>query len=113
MEKTKIDFEKAQENILTYLKLLLEKKGMADLPPEIMANMLLDLHVRFNNFLFVSVMQGMKDDGYKKFDAFIESSPSLAKSTKFLQDNVENIGEITEKARNEFEQIYLGENNKK
>lgn len=110
MENTKIDFEKVQADILTYLKLLLEKKGMGDLPPEILANMLLDLHIRFNNFLFVSVMQGMGEDGFKKFDEFVESNPSLEESMKFLQDNVENINEVIERARGEFEQVYLGEN---
>lgn len=109
MKNIKIDYEKAQEDILSYLKLLLEKKGMGNLPSEILANMLVDLHIRFNNYLFVSVLQGLNGEGYKKIDEFLESDPTPEESTKFLQENVSGIDQLIEKAREEFERIYLEE----
>ncbi|PIU07738.1 MAG: hypothetical protein COT31_03805 [Candidatus Moranbacteria bacterium CG08_land_8_20_14_0_20_34_16] len=109
MKNTKIDFKKAQEDILGYLKLLLEKKGMVNLPPEILSEMLLDLHSRFDNYLFASVMQGLNEEGYKKIDEFIESDPKTEELMKFLQDNVPEIDQLIENARGEFEKIYLGE----
>lgn len=104
----KINLEKADKEIVVYIEMLLEKKGMDKLPPEILGDMLVDMYTRFQNFLFLSVMQKMDKDGYRKFDEFVESEPSPEEAQKFLQDNVENLQQVVREAMNEFENVYLG-----
>lgn len=105
----KIDLEKADKGVITYLELLLEKKGMSSLPEDVLADMLLDLYPRFENFLFLSIMQSMEADKYRKFDEFLETNPDPEQSKKFLEENVENLSFVVRKAMDEFESVYLGE----
>lgn len=110
MEKTnkKIDLEKADKEVITYLELLLEKKKMTGLPEDILADMLMDLYIRFENFLFLSVMQKMDPQKYQKFDDFMETNPTPTESQNFLQNNVDDLGAVIRGAMAEFEDIYLG-----
>ena len=89
-KKNNLDIEKADKEIITYLELLLEKKGMDKLPSEILADMLMDLYPRFQNFLFLSVMQKMPAEKMDKFESFLESSPTPEESRKFMEENTEN-----------------------
>jgi|GEM_PF-2330384 len=108
----KIDIEKADERIVTYLEDLLERKGMGIMPPNILADMLMDLFGRFNNHILLSAMQKMDPEKYKLFDEFIESNPKTEEAQKFLEENVENLDEVVGESMKEFEKIYLGEKDK-
>lgn len=103
----KIDIEKADKEILTFLELLLTKKGMGGMPPDILADMLMDLYSRFENFLLLSVMQKMDPEKYAKFDAFLETNPAPEESQKFMEENVPNLREVVKDAMDEFAKIYL------
>ncbi len=105
----KIDIEKADKRILTYLEDLLERKGMGIMPPNILADMLMDLYIRFNNHILLSAMQKMDPEKYKLFDEFIESNPTAEDAQKFLEENVENLDEVMGESMAEFEKVYLGE----
>lgn len=112
-QNQKIDIAQADERIVTFLESLLERKGMGIMPPNILADMLMDLYIRFNNHILLSAMQKMDPEKYKLFDEFIESNPSPEKAQKFLEENVENLDEVMGESMKEFENIYLGEKNNK
>jgi hypothetical protein len=103
----RITVDNADEQVLTYLKILLTKKGMEILPPEILADMLIDLYSRFESFLFLSVMQNMDPEKYQALDDYLITAPSPEKSMEFLRNNVNNIDEVLQNAMVEFEKIYL------
>lgn len=105
-----IDFEKYQKAVLVYLEMLLEKRGMQVLPGEIFADMILDLYLRFEQLLFLTILQEVDDEKFKQFESFMENDHSQEESLRFLTENVENLDEITGKAMREFESIYLSEN---
>lgn len=108
-QRQKIDLEKVDNEVLTFLELLLAKKGMGGMPAELVADMLVDLHSRFENFILLSIMQKMDPEKYEKFDAFIETNPTPEESHKFLEENVENLKEVVKEAMDEFAKIYLSE----
>ena len=103
----KIDIEKADSEVLTFLELLLAKKGMGGMPAELVADMLIDLYSRFENFLLLSVMQKMDPEKYANFDAFLETNPTPEDSQKFMEENVDNLSEAVRGAMDEFAKIYL------
>lgn len=106
-QSQKIDIEKVDSEVLTFLELLLAKKGMGGMPAELVADMLVDLHSRFENFLLLSVMQKMDPENYAKSDAFIETNPAPEESQKFMEENVENLHEVVKESMDEFAKIYL------
>lgn len=106
--KQKLDLEKADNQIITYLEILINKKGLGSMPPEILKDMLMDLYPRFEKFLFLSAMQNLTEEGYKKMDAFIGKKPKPEKSMEFLKENIKDFPAVIEKAMNDFEDIYLG-----
>ncbi len=108
-KKPTIDFEKADKEVLTYLELLLEKKGMGGMPANILSDMIMDLYGRFDHFMTLSVIQKMKPDKYKEFDKLIESNSTPEKTMKFMEENVENLQEVIKEAMEEFEKVYLSE----
>lgn len=108
-KKSTIDFEKADKEVLTYLELLLEKKGMGGMPSNILADMIMDLYGRFDHFLTLSVMQKMNPDAYKQFDGLLESDPTPEKTMEFMEKHVPNLQEVIKEAMEEFEKIYLSE----
>lgn len=95
------------DKIMTYLKALLEKKGMSGLPSEILADMLMDLYGKFEGYLLANVMEEMDDKTAEKFEAFIQSNPAKKESMKFLKENFANIQDVVKKSMLEFEKIYL------
>lgn len=108
-QKQKIDLEKADDRIVTYLEDLLERKGMGIMPPNLLADMLMDLYIRFNNIVFLSAMQKMEPEKYKLFDEFVESNPTPEDAHKFLEENVDDLDGVIGRAKAEFEKIYLGD----
>jgi hypothetical protein len=109
----KIDIDKADDRIVTYLESLLEKKGMGNLPPNILSDMILDLYDRFDSMLFLNVMRSMDPEKYQKFDEFLETKPGIEESSKFLHENVENLEQVLRDTMVEFESIYLGKQEQK
>ncbi len=103
------EFEKHEKAILTYLEMLLEKKGMRDLPDEIIADMIIELYLRFEQLLFLSVLQELDDGKFDKFQNFIQSTHGRDESLKFLTENTDNLDEIIRRTMHEFEAIYLCE----
>jgi len=101
------EFEKHEKSVLTYLEMLLEKKGMQDLPAEIFADMLVELYLRFEQLLFLSILQELDDDKFEMFQNFMQSEHSREESLKFLTQNSDNLDEIIRRTMREFESVYL------
>lgn len=93
---------------------LLSQKGMDDMPEEIKANMLMDLYSRFEQWLFLSVMQELDKDQLDKFDDFLaeqedKENPDPQETENFLMEQVPNYEEVLKRAMEDFSRTYLGE----
>lgn len=106
---TKINLEQADENVLVFLKTLLEKKGMGVLPDNLVADMLLDLYTRFQNMLLLSIMNEMDTDTLSRFNDLMGEGAEMEESYKFFKENVPNMEEIVVDTMEEFSEVYLGE----
>jgi hypothetical protein len=101
--------DNADDQIVNYLKLLLEKKGMNILPPNLVADMLLDLYSRFEAYLLVSALEQIEPEKYAEFDALMEDEMDPDKGLEFIKNNLPNYKDVTMGAMAEFEKTYLGE----
>jgi len=106
---TTINLEQADKNVLEFLTKLLEKKGMGVLPDNLVADMLLDLFIRFQNFLLLSVMNEMDTETLAQFNELIGEGGDFDESLAFFKDKVLNLEEIVAKTMEEFAKTYLGE----
>jgi transcription elongation factor Elf1 len=104
---SKTNSKNVDDEISSYLKSLLEKKGMGILPQEILDNMLVDLYSRFNNFLFLNIMKKIPKEKYKEFDHFRETQPTPKQSMDFMKNNVTNLNKFVEESFLDFEKIFL------
>lgn len=109
MEKQKIQLETQNKIILIYLENLIRRKGVVRMPEAIFSDMVTDLFVRFNKFLFLSVMQTLSASDYEKFEDFLEKDASLEEMFDFLKNNVSNLDEVIDQGMADFEKIYLFE----
>jgi len=106
---TKINLEQADAKVLDFLTMLLEEKGMGTLPDNLVADMLMDLFTRFQNFLLLSVMKELDEKTLAKFNELIGEGGDLDKSFAFFEDNVPNMEKIVTRTMEEFARVYLGE----
>lgn len=106
---TKINLEQADANVLEFLTMLLEKKGMGVLPDNLAADMLMDLFGRFQNFLLLSVMNEMDEKTLAKFNELMGEGADMNESYAFFKANVAGIEEIVIRTMDEFAKTYLGE----
>lgn len=107
MEKQKTQLEPQDKIILVYLENLIRRKGVKEMPEAIFSDMVTDLWVRFNKFLFLSVMQTLSSSDYEKFEDFLEKDSSMEEMLDFLKNNVENLEEVIDQGMANFERVYL------
>ena len=105
----KPELEIQDKVILTYLEELIRKKGVKKMPEDILSDMVVDLWLRFDRFIFLSVMQTLSSGDHEKFDEFLEKEPNQEEMMDFLKNNVDNLEEVIKQAMEDFEKIYLGE----
>lgn len=95
--------------ILSYLRDLLKKKGVEETPEDILSDMIADLWIRFDRFIFLSVMQNLAPSDYEKFDEFLEKEPAKEEMMDFLKNNVDDLDGTIKQAMEDFEKVYLEE----
>jgi hypothetical protein len=101
------DLNNADEQVLTYIKLLLQKKGMDIMPPDILADMILDLYGRFEAYLMVSLLNRIDPAKYAEFDEAVESEDQAARAVEFFKENLPDYNEAIMDAMADFEKTYL------
>ncbi len=107
--KNSINLKQVDKKIIDYLKVLIHKKKMDKLPAEILSKILLDLYVRFEKVIFLSVMGKLNQEGMKQFDQFVESHPTPKESQVFLKKHVTDYNEVIKQVMVDFEKSYLNE----
>lgn len=107
IKEEKIELEDNDKVVLFYLEELLRKKGVKKMPKEIFSDMINDLWIRFNQFIFLSVMQTLSSSDYEIFEDFLEKEPTKEEMMKFLKKNVINLEEVVKQAMIDFEKVYL------
>ncbi|HHX58823.1 MAG TPA: hypothetical protein GX706_03595 [Candidatus Moranbacteria bacterium] len=108
--KQKLNLEQADEQIKAYLETLLIKKGMDDLPPEIMANMLVDLFSRFNDLLLLNVFKAIPEEKQADLDELLSGEPTEDEMDEFFRKNINNYDGVIAETMKEFERVFLGSN---
>ncbi len=101
------NLDHTDEQILTYIKLLLKKKGMDIMPPDILADMILDLYGRFEAHLLVSALAKIDPSKYGEFDRLAEKEDGAQKAVEFIKANLPDYQQVIMAAMAEFEKTYL------
>ncbi|MCU0679397.1 MAG: DUF5663 domain-containing protein [Planctomycetes bacterium] len=95
------------DQFLTYIKLLLKKKGMDIMPPDILAEMMLDLYSRFEAHLLVGALRKIDPGKYEEFDRLVEGEDGAAKGLEFIKANLRDYQTVILEIMADFEKTYL------
>lgn len=93
--------------IKEFLALLLSEKGGDELPPEIQARALADLHSRFADYLLVNITNAMSPEQQDEFEALAANEASAEDVTEFIKSKVD-VAKITAETCEEFRATFLG-----
>lgn len=95
--------------IKEFIALLLSEKGGDDLPPEIQARALADLHSRFADYLLVNITKAMSEEQQDEFEALATGGASAEDVTEFIKSKVD-MAKIVRETCEEFKSTFLGDN---
>lgn len=107
--KQKLNLIQADEQVMFYLKTLLERKGLGDLSPEILANMLMDLFTRFNDLLLTNFFKAVSAEKQAALDELLAGEPKEHQVNEFVRENIADYDKVIADTMREFEAVFLGD----
>ncbi len=104
--KTKMVPEMTPE-VKDYLQLLMREKKLDVLPAKLQSEMLLDLFVRYMDYLLANTATSLEEDNRDQFDKLLDSGAPQEEINDFIKKNVDS-AKVAQETNQEFRDIFLG-----
>jgi len=91
-----------------FLEKLLADKHKQEIPEKLKDDMMVDLYSRLLHHLLLSYLQVLPDESADAFEKMMDGEPDSTVTQKFLQDNIPNLDDVTDKSLQELSNVYLG-----
>lgn len=95
--------------ITVFLERVLDDGGMSNVEPAVREQMLNDLHARFRNALFASVITKLPEQDLPAFDALVQEHAPDERVQVFLRERIPNLDEYIAQAMLDFRKLYVKE----
>lgn len=95
--------------VTAFLERLLDDGGMRELEPDVRAQMLEDLRLRFQNKLFAAVVMKLPERELPALDELITAKTPAPQIQEFLRTRIENLDQVMADAMIEFRKLYVKE----
>jgi len=90
-----------------YLQSLMREKKIDTLPPKLQAEMLLDLYVRYMDYLLVNTAMSLEGKKRDEFNELLDTGAPQEDVNKFIKKEVD-YAKVARKTNQEFREIFLG-----
>ena len=108
MEKTNTKtIPEITPEVKVYLQSLMREKKLDTLPSKLQSEMILDLYVRYLDYLLVNIATSLKEDKREKFDDLLDTGAPQEEIDKFIKAEVD-YGKVAKETNQEFRDIFLG-----
>jgi len=90
-----------------YLRLLIREKKLDTLPAKLQSEMLLDLYMRYMDYLLVNTATSLEGEKRDQFDKLLDTGASQDEINAFIKENVDS-AKVARETNGEFREIFLG-----